>query len=153
MKPNHNQEAKSCTSDFYSLLVGIIMFFLSSCGNNVIGFNPETNTVYTIDNYPISSLEINMEKSKMFFSIVKIDSTEGSTCIKIDSLGDNYKIEPIKKFKAPMGKNVPMLPLETYEIYHSSIGDAAACIIYLLTDKTGRVKQVMSRYEYENQNN
>ena len=136
---------------YYILLVGIIMFFLSSCDSNVIGFNQESNMVYTIDNYPISSLLINMEKSRMYFEIVKVDSLKGSTCIKLDSLGDNYKIESIRGFKAPMGKNVPMLPLEIYEINHSSIGDAASCIIYVLTDKDGRVDRVMSQYEYESQ--
>ena len=80
-----------------------------------------------------------------------VNSTEVLTSIKIDSLGNNYKIEPIKGFKAPMENNVPMLPSEIYEIYHSSIGDAAACIIYVLTDKAGRVNRVMSRYEYEKQ--
>ncbi len=136
---------------YSSLLMGIIMCFLYSCGNNVIEFDSETNVVYTTDNYPISSLEIEMEKSKMYFRIVKVNSTEGLTSIKIDSLGNNYKIEPIKGFKAPMENNVPMLPSEIYEIYHSSIGDAAACIIYVLTDKAGRVNRVMSRYEYEKQ--
>ena len=85
----------------------------------------------------------------MYFSIVKVDSLAGSTNIRIDSLGDNYKIEPIKGFEAPMGKNVPMVPSEIYKIYHSSIGDAAVCIIYVLTDKAGRVNRVMSRYEYD----
>ena len=136
---------------YSSLLVLIILLFLSSCDSNVIGFNQESNTVYTIDNYPISSLLINMEKSKMHFRIRKVDSLKGSTCIKLDSLGDNYKIESIRGFKAPMGKNVPMLPLEIYEINHSSIGDAASCIIYVLTDKDGRVNKVMRRYEYEKQ--
>ena len=159
MTPSYSQKSgtyplgllKMTRRVYYILLVGSILSILSSCDSNVIGFNQESNTVYTIDNYPISSLLINMEKSKMHFRIRKVVSLKGSTCIKLDSLGDNYKIESVRGFKAPMGKNVPMLPLEIYEISHSSIGDAASCIIYVLTDKDGRVDKVMSQYEYESQ--
>lgn len=91
-----------------------------------------------------------MENTGLYFRIVKVDSLEGSCRIKLDSIGRNYKIVPIRGFNAPMGKDVPIIPSETYEIYHSSIGDAAAGIIYVLTDKNGRANKVMSQHEYNN---
>ena len=131
---------------FFALMI----FLLDACQSNQIGFDPETNTVYSVDNYPIRELNIVMEKAKKSFWITKVDTLEGLPRIRLDSLGKNYKIVTVTnkmQFKKQLS-NIPFVPSETYEIYHASIGDASACKIYVLTDENGRVNKVLKQYEY-----
>lgn len=134
-----------------SILVLILVFSLSACNSNVIGFDINTNTVYTVDNYPISSLHVIMEKSNMNFWVTKVDTLEGSSCIKLDSLGNNYIIEKNKPYHTSLDwyNNIPFVPNEIYEIRHCSIADAAHCVIYIFTDENSKVNKVMTKYEYE----
>lgn len=132
---------------FFSTLM---IFLLDACQSNQIGFDPETNTVYSVDNYPIRELNIVMEKAKKSFWITKVDTLEGLPRIRLDSLGKNYKIVTVTNKMQPKKQlsNIPFVPSETYEIYHASIGDASACIIYVLTDENGMVNKVLKQYEY-----
>ena len=108
-----------------------------------------------VEDYPISKLYIYLKKSKLDFYITKADTLEGLPRIKLDSIGKNYEVtETTNKLlnKLLLQKrftNIPFIPLETYEITHITIGDAASSVIYLLTDENGRVNKVMKRYEYE----
>ena len=135
------------------IFLGVLFLalFLSACNSNVIEFDINTNTVYTVDKYPISSLHVIMEKSNMNFWISKVDTLEGSSRIQLDSLGKNYKIEKDKPYHTSSDwyNNIPFVPNEIYEIRHCSIGDAAQCVIYIFTDENSKVKEVMTRYEYE----
>lgn len=137
---------------FYSVL--FIALFLYACRSNQIEFDPDTNTVYSVDNYPIRKLNVVLIQSKKSFWINKVDTLEGSSRIKLDSLGENYIINSDtnnihnKLFFLKKIDKIPFVPSETYEIYHASIGDASACIIYVLTDEKGKVNRVMKQYEY-----
>ena len=118
-----------------SVLVFVMTLFLSSCHSNVIGFDPNSFTVYTVDNYPIIRLHVYMENAKMSFHISKVEKVKGSTSVKLDSLGNIYQAP--KEYK-----NIPIVASETYEILHSSIGDATAYRLYFVTDGRGRVNKV-----------
>lgn len=126
------------------------VYFLCSCHSNKIEYDLQTNTVYTVENYPIQELNINMLKSQKSFWITKIDTLQGSSCIKLDSLGVNYNIVETSNRLPFQNENVkiPFVPNETYEIYHASIGDASACTIYINTNERGNTEKVMTKYEY-----
>ena len=127
-----------------SVLVFVMTLFLSSCHSNVIGFDPNSFTVYTVDNYPIIRLHVYMENAKMSFHISKVEKVNGSTSVKLDSLGNYYRIVADGNiYQAPKEyKNIPIVASETYEILHSSIGDATAYRLYFVTDGRGRVNKV-----------
>ena len=98
------------------------VYFLCSCHSNKIEYDLQTNTVYTVEKYPIQELNINMLKSQKSFWITKIDTLQGSSCIKLDSLGVNYNIVETSNRLPFQNENVkiPFVPNETYEIYHAS---------------------------------
>jgi len=152
-KSGKNLKGKS--KNIYYLVYSIV-FLLYACHSNQIRFAPETNTIYTVDNYPIRKLNVVMENAKLNFSITRVDTLEGLPYIKLDSIGDNYEIvEETNKLLyrlIPQKKycNIPFVPSEVYGIYHSSNGDASTCIIYILTDENGKVNKVMTEYEYNN---
>jgi hypothetical protein len=129
------------------IFVLIAVFFLCACHSNQIWFDCQTNTVYSVEDYPIRELNVTMVNAKKSFWISKIDTLKGESCIKLDSLGKSYKIVedsvrllPLKKYD-----NIPFVPFETYEIYHASIGDASACIIYVQTDENGKANKVLKQ--------
>ena len=90
-KSGKNLKGKS--KNIYYLVYSIV-FLLYACHSNQIRFAPETNTIYTVDNYPIRKLNVVMENAKLNFSITRVDTLEGSPYIKLDSIGDNYEIVP-----------------------------------------------------------
>ncbi len=146
---------KKMISRYMYIFFVLMLLSQMSCHSNLIWFDSETNTVYTVEDYPISKLYIYLKKSKLDFYITKADTLEGLPRIKLDSIGKNYEVTEttnklLNKFLLQRRyTNIPFIPLETYEITHITIGDAASSVIYLLTDENGRVNKVMKRYEYE----
>lgn len=142
------KKEKEVIIDIFGL---VIVFLFSACYNNMIGFDPDTNTVFSVDNYPIKTLDVVMENSKMSFYIANVDTLEASSRIKLDSLGKNYRIVKEKSDFPPQERyeNIPFVPSEKYEIYHAS-GDASSCVIYIFTDENGRVNKVKKWFEENN---
>ena len=92
--------------------------------------------------------------AKRSFWITQVDTLEGSSRIRFDSIGNNYEIVEdthkfLNRFLPPKrDKNIPLVPFETYELNHVFDGDAATGTIYLLTNKDCKVYKVMKKYEY-----
>lgn len=126
-------------------LVLVLIQYLSSCHSNEIGFDAETHTIYTIDNYPINRLSIYMINADKYFIISKMNKKSGTTWIRLDSIGEDYEIGIDKRnqfLKSSENKKIPMIPSEIYEIEHYSIGGATPCVIRVMTDKKGRIKKI-----------
>ncbi len=127
----------------------ITVSFFTACQSSEIGYDIATNTVYTIDGYPISELNVVLKNAGMSFWVTKVDTLEGNPCLKLDSIGENYMLtEGNRRFQPFHYRSIPFIPCEIYEICHAS-GDASSCILYIFTDKNSRVMKVMKRYEYE----
>lgn len=135
-------------------IVLVMAFLILSCRSSVIEFDLETNTVYTLENYPIEMLHIYMENARKSFCIFKVDTLSGSSRIKLDSLGENYKIIVERSSNLlPLedSKSMWFVPSEIYEISHS-YGDAATSTIFVVTDENGKVRRwFKNRQDYEKQ--
>ena len=66
------------------IFVLIAVFFLCACHSNQIWFDCQTNTVYSVEDYPIRELNVTMVNAKKSFWISKIDTLKGESCIKLD---------------------------------------------------------------------
>ena len=145
---NNRGNKNNVTNFLFCLTIVSLLSACYNCYNNQIWYEPETNTVYSVDNYPIRTLDVVLEKSKMSFWVANVNTSEASSRIKLDSLGKHYKIIEEKSDYPQQERyeNIPFVPSEKYEIYHAS-GDASSCTIYFYTDENCKVNKVKRWYE------
>lgn len=119
------------------IILTCLLFTLSSCSDNNIYFDVNSQSVISCNKKVISKLHIISKDSKDFYFFSKQPEAEGTNNFSLIALNRSYLLEnmnsqvSIDSFK--------LRPETEYEITNSTFGDADHTQILIKTDKEGKV--------------
>lgn len=120
-----------------SIVLICLLFTLSSCYNNNIYFDINSQCVVSCNKKVIENLHIISKDSKDFYFFSKLPKLKGTNSFNLVEINHSYSLEnmnceiSIDSFR--------LRPETEYEISNSTFGDAASSKILIKTDKNGKV--------------
>ena len=119
------------------IFVTYFLFILSSCSDNNIYFDINSQSVKSCNKKVIKKLYVTSENGQDFYYFLKLPKTEGTNSFSLIKKNHNYLLKDM------YGEiNIDSFRLKsetTYKIENSTFGDAASSEVLVRTDKKGKI--------------
>ena len=120
-----------------SIILICLLFTLSSCYDNNIYFDINSQSVVSCNKKVIENLHIISKDSKYFYSFSKLSKLKGTNSFNLVEINHSYSLENINREISI--DSFRLRPETEYEIVNSTFGDATSSKILIKTDKNRKV--------------
>lgn len=120
-----------------SIILLCLLFTLSSCYDNNIYFDINSQCVVSCNKKVIENLHIISKDSKDFYFFSKLPKLKGTNSFNLVEINHSYSLENMNREISI--DSFRLRPETEYEIVNSTFGDAASSKILIKTNKKGKV--------------